>query len=263
MSTSLKRRTVLITRPREQSEELRRELEASGFQVLFFPTIQIAPPTSWDACDGALERPPAYFDGVVFASVNGVKGLLQRMAERGIDLAWLSKSVIYAVGAKTAGELQRAGLEVGFMPQEFNASALATLFAAENLRGKRFLVPRGNLGRDEILRGLGDAGAHVEAVEVYRTVVPEMTGIEGLVRRIFQGEIDVVAFASPSAVKNLASVLPGGDLAELGAHTTYAAIGPSTLQAIRTLGGTDVLAAKTSTAGGLADAIKQKFGDHE
>lgn len=259
----MKRRTVLITRPREQSEELRRELEASGFQVLFFPTIQIAPPTSWGACDGALERPPAYFDGVVFASVNGVKGLLQRMRERGIDLAWFGKSALYAVGPKTAEELQRAGLQVGFFPQQFNASALAEHFAAENFRGKRFLVPRGNLGRDEVLRGLGDAGAIVETIEVYRTVVPEMTGVEALIRRIFQGEIDVVAFASPSAVKNLASVLPGGGLADLGAHTIYAAIGPSTLQAIRTLGGAGVLVAKTSTAGGLADAIRQQFGDHE
>ncbi len=96
-----------------------------------------------------------------------------------------------------------------------------------------------------------------------RTVTPDMTGAEALLQRIFQGEIDVVAFASPSAVKNLAGAVPGGGLAEISTHTTIAAIGPSTLDAIRELGGTGGLMATVSTARGLADAIIQRFGDHE
>ena len=259
----MKRRTVLITRPREQSEELRRELEACGFQVLFFPTIQIAPPVSWEACDRALDRPPAYYDSVIFASVNGVKGFVQRLRERGIDPSRFSLSHIYAVGSKTAEELQRAGLSVGFVPEQFNADALARYLTTLEIQGKRFLLPRGNLGRDELPRALGDAGAEVEAVEVYQTIAPDMAGAESLLQRIFQGEIDVLAFASPSAVKNFAGIVPGRRLAELSAHTTIAAIGPSTLGMIRTLGGTGGLVASISTARGLAEAIKQHFGDHE
>ena len=259
----MKRRTVLITRPRDQSEELRRELEACGFQVLFFPTIQIAPPLSWDACDRALARPPAYYHGVIFASVNGVKGFLQRMRERGDNPARLSLSSIYAVGSKTADELKGGGLAVAFVPEQYNAEALARHLTATDIRNKRFLFPRGNLGGDDLIRALGDAGAEVEVVEVYQSVAADMTGSESLVRRIFQGEIDVVTFASPSTVMNFARAVPGGGLAELSAHTTIVAIGPSTLKTVRRLGGTGGLVADVATARGMADAITQYFGDHQ
>jgi uroporphyrinogen III methyltransferase / synthase len=259
----LKRRTVVITRPREQSEELRRELEACGFQILFFPTIQIAPPASWEACDRALGHPTAYYDGLIFASVNGVKGFVGRMRELGLDPARYNVKTICAVGSKTAEELEAEGLTVSFVPKQHNADALAHELASADIHGRRFLFPRGNLGRDEVLRILGEAGADVEPVEVYRTTTPDMEGAESLLQRIFRGEIDVVAFASPSAVKNFAGAIPGGGLAELSARTTIAAIGPSTLAMARTLGGTGAIVARISTARGLADAIKEHFGDHE
>ena len=259
----MKRKTVVITRPREQSEDLRRELEACGFQVLYFPTIQIAPPASWEACDQALDRPPAYYDGMIFASVNGVKGFIRRMRERGLDPAHFGGCAIYAVGPKTAEELEAEGLKVSFVPEQHNAGALTGHLVAADIRGKRFLLPRGNLGRDALLRALAEAGAEVETVEVYQTVAADRAGAESLIQRIFQREIAVVAFASPSAVKNFAGAVPGGSLAELSTRTTIAAIGPSTLDMIRALGGTGALVAEISTAGGLADAIAKHFGEHE
>jgi uroporphyrinogen III methyltransferase / synthase len=259
----LKRRTVLITRPREQSEELRRELEARGCQVLFFPTIQIASPSTWDPCDRALDRPPEYYDGLIFTSVNGVKGFMRRLRDRGMDPARYSSAALYAVGPKTAEELASEGMEVSFIPDVHNGDALAEQLSAGDISGKRFLFPRGNLGRDALIQALARAGAEVDGVEVYRTVAAEMAGAEMLVRRIFQDEIDVVAFASPSAAKNFSDAVPGGNLAELSAHTTIAAIGPSTLEMVRTLGGEGALVANPSTARGLADVISQYFGGHE
>ncbi len=259
----MKHRTVLITRPREQSEELRRELEACGFQVLFFPTIQIAPPTSWEACDRALDRPPDYYDGVLFASANGAKGFMQRMRDRLIDPARFARWGVYAVGPKTAEELERAGLKVTLVPEDHNAAALAARLTEGDVQGRRFLFPRGNLGRDDIPRALEKAGALVETVSVYQTVAPDMTGTEALLRRIFQGEIDVVAFASPSAARNFAGIIPGGTLAQLCTRTTLAAIGPSTGETIRTLGGSDTIVAAISTARGMALAIQEHFGGHE
>lgn len=259
----MKRRTVLITRPREQSEDLRRDLEADGFEVVFFPTIKIEPPASWEACDRALDRPPAYYDAIIFASTNSVRNFTQRARDRGFSVSRFSRCAIYAVGSKTAEELERAGLSVDLVPEQFNARALARHLTATDIRGKRFLFPRGNLGRDELLQALGDAGAEVEAVEVYRTVAADMAGVTSLVRRIFQSEIDVITFASPSAARNFAGALPGGRLAELDAHTTIVAIGPSTLEMLRTLGAEGAIVADVSTARGLADAIKQHFGPHK
>lgn len=259
----MKRRTVLITRPREQSEELRRELEACGFRVLYFPAIQIAPPDSWESCDRALDRPPAYYDGMIFTSVNAVKGFLRRMRDRGVDPARYAGCAVYAVGPKTAEELETEGLKVRLTPEQHNAEALARRLVAEDLRGKRFLFPRGNLGRDVLLRIMGEAGAEIEAVETYKTIAADMAGAETVIGRIFRGEIDVVAFASPSAVKNFAGAIPGGSLAEVSIRTTIAAIGPTTLETVKRLGGKNALVAKSSTANSLAEAIKEHFGDHE
>ena len=208
----MKRKTALITRPREQSEELRRELEACGFQVLNFPTIQIVPPASWEPCDRALDRPPAYYDGIIFTSANGVRGFIDRMRDRAIDPARFGECLIYAVGPKTAEVLESEGLPASFVPEKHTAEALAQHLSAGNISGKRFLFPVGNLGRDTLPRTLNEAGAEVETVEVYRTVPADMVGAESLLQRIFRGEIDVVAFASPSAVRNFASALPGGNL---------------------------------------------------
>jgi uroporphyrinogen III methyltransferase/synthase len=257
----MKRRTVLITRPREQSEELGRELEAHGFQVLFFPAIQIAPPASWEACDRALDQPAVHYDGIIFGSVNGVKGFVGRVRERGEDPTRFGQMAVYAVGSKTAEEITRAGLRVDFIPEHFNAKTLAEHLTATNVRGRRFLLPRGNLGSEELVQSLRQAGAEIEPVEVYQTVAPDMAGAASLIQRILQGEIDVVTFASPSAAKNFAGVVPGGDLTALSAHTTIVAIGPSTLEAVRTLGAGGALVAGVSTAKGLADTIVQHFID--
>jgi uroporphyrinogen III methyltransferase / synthase len=258
----MKHRTVLITRPREQSEELSRELESCGFQVLFFPAIQIAPPSSWEACDRSLDRPPAYYDGIIFTSVNGVKGFMRRMQERDLAPARYGPATIYAVGPKTAEELESNGLKASFVPEQHSGEALGQHLSAGEIHGKRFLFPRGNLGSAELLRLLDEAGAEVHAVEVYRTVTPDMSGAKSLVERIFQDEIDVLAFASPSAARNFTGAVPGGSLVEISAHTKIAAIGPSTFEMVQTLGGRGALVAKTSTARGLAEAISEHFGDH-
>jgi uroporphyrinogen III methyltransferase/synthase len=214
-------------------------------------------------CDAALDRLPGSYNGLIFASVNGVKGLFQRLHERGMDAARLQGLSVYAVGPATAKELRQRRMEISFMPEQHTAAALAEHLLRENLEGRHLLFPRGDLGSDELPLALGKAGARVDCVEVYRTVAPDMTGAEPVLRRIFQGEIDVVAFASPSAAKNFAGLLPEKGLAELSTRTTLAAIGPSTLEMIRTLGGTGGIVATNSTAAGLAAAIAEHSGDHE
>jgi uroporphyrinogen III methyltransferase / synthase len=200
---------------------------------------------------------------MIFVSVNGVNGFMQRVRDRGLDPVRYNKAAIYAVGPKTAEELETQGMKVAFIPDRHTADALGRHLSAGDIRGKRFLFPRGNLGKEALILALSEAGAEVETVEVYRTIVPEMAGAESLVQRVLSGDINVLAFASPSAVKNFAGILPGGGLADLGARTTIAAIGPSTLEMIRSLGGRGALVAKTSTAKGLADVISQHFSDHE
>ncbi|HVT29768.1 MAG TPA: uroporphyrinogen-III C-methyltransferase, partial [Lacipirellulaceae bacterium] len=71
-------RTVLVTRPEHQSDDLAARLRSLGANVLRQPAIEICPPTDWTAVDRAIGR-LAEFDWLVFSSSNGVDYFLGRL----------------------------------------------------------------------------------------------------------------------------------------------------------------------------------------
>ena len=56
MSTRLAGKTVLVTRPRSQADELRALLEAHGARVVIQPVIEILPPKDPANLDAALRE---------------------------------------------------------------------------------------------------------------------------------------------------------------------------------------------------------------
>jgi uroporphyrinogen III methyltransferase/synthase len=65
-------RRVLVTRAREQADELSGLLAEQGAEPIECPTIQVVPPDSWVELDGAIAG-LKQFQWLVFTSVNGVK----------------------------------------------------------------------------------------------------------------------------------------------------------------------------------------------
>jgi len=256
--TLLHHKTILITRRREQSAELQAALERHGAQVVFLPTIQVIPPQSWEACDAALARFGS-FDLIVFTSINAVTFFLHRCIAVGISPDLLARCEMAAVGRKTGAELERIKLHVRHVPGEYSAAALLDHFRETGVRGRHILVPRGDLGRRELIEGLRGLGASVEDVTVYRTVNADLRDAEEVMGRISQGEIDVVTFASPSAVNSFAGAIPSGAPSDILARTRVAVIGPSTAEAVRAVGREPSIIASESTARGLADAIADYF----
>src|SRR6202011_3455122 len=63
-------RRVVVTRAREQASELKRLLEEAGAQVVQFPTIEIAPPSSYESLDRVIECIDDH-QWVIFTSTNG------------------------------------------------------------------------------------------------------------------------------------------------------------------------------------------------
>ncbi|MGA9119009.1 MAG: uroporphyrinogen-III synthase [Bacteroidota bacterium] len=258
MSASLKGKTILITRRREQSGELQEGLESLGAKVIFFPTIQVIPPPEWVACDRALRNLAAY-DLIVFASVNAVTFFLHRCVALGIPPETLSRCDLAVVGRRTGAELERLKLSPQHLPEEYTAASLLEHFARIVVEGKRILIPRGNLGREELIAGLRRLGATVDPVIVYHTVPADLSGAGDLMLGLASGSIDVVTFASPSAVNNFAGILPDDDLRTLATQSHIAAIGPTTADAIRSLGAEPDVVAKDPSARGLTEAIASFF----
>ena len=59
------------------------------------------------------------------------------------------------------------------MPKEYVAESLLEALAADDLAGKRVLLPRAAVARDLVPVELTRRGAIVDVVEAYRTVIPE------------------------------------------------------------------------------------------
>jgi len=252
----LDRRTVVVTRSKGGEDALAARLRALGAAVREIPSIAFAPPSDPGPLDAAL-RDAGRFAWVVFASATAVERTVARMRALGLDPARLARARLAAVGPATAERVARELREPDLVPAEAKGEAMAAALAP-HVAGRAVLLPRPAEGRPELLAGLRAAGADVAAVEAYRTVPAPAEAIRPLAAWIAAGEVDAVAFASPSAVAAVVAGL-GADAALLR-RVALAAIGPTTADALRVAGLEAAVEPARHTGADLAEAIAARLG---
>jgi len=255
---SLQGKTLLVTRQQEQSAEFVAEIEHCGGRALVVPMVQITDPDSWEECDRALDQIQIY-QALVFTSINGVDGFFRRCGEKNIPPERVRAMDIMAVGRKTREGIERRGHNVRMIPETFSAQSLASTVQRSDVAGKRILAPRGSLGRDEVRVGLENLGAVVDSIPVYKNVKPEGRKGRRLWNSLQHKEIDVLTFASPSAVVNFTSFVPAPRLRSLGWDVPIAVIGPTTRDAARIRGYDVAIMGEEATVKGLVRAIIEYF----
>ncbi|HYK04952.1 MAG TPA: uroporphyrinogen-III C-methyltransferase [Thermoanaerobaculia bacterium] len=249
---------VIVTRAREQASELKRLLEDSGAQVLQFPTIEIAPPESFDALDRAIA---SNYDWLIFTSTNGVHYFFERLFANGKDARALASAKIAAVGQATAEALRSRGVVPDVMPERFISTELLPLLA-EDQRGIRTAVIRAEEGRDELLDELRRRGGEVDLVVAYRTVAAEYD-LEELRALIGMDAIDAVTFTSASTVEHFFAKLSDDERARVLARAVVASIGATTSAAIERYGRTPDVVAAAATVQALHDALVDRLATAE
>ena len=254
-------RRIVVTRSREQADELIDMLEERGAEAILSPTIRIAPPED----PSALERACAEiggFDWLVFSSANAVDAFMERLLAVA-DVRELKGVRICTVGESTASRLATYGIRVDLVPPEFRAEALVeTLKGTGQVEGRRVLFPRADIARDVIADELRAAGAEVVDVIAYRTLLgsPERDGDYDIYRMLLDRQIDAVTFTSASSVRNFAQILGPEQAADLLRTTVVASIGPVTAEAAQQLDiATDVMPERF-TVPDLVDALVAHFG---
>lgn len=252
-------KTVVVTRARAQASVLRNQLEALGARVIEFPTIEVLPPLDPPAVGEALAQLPR-MDGVVFTSPNGVTFAMQALRQTDMDSRCFAGVKIAAIGPATAAALETYGLVADIMPEEFVAEAVFEALEAgmAPLAGKRFLLPRADIARDDLAVRLVYSGAEVIEVPVYRTVsAPDGPDIETLEEALKRQAVDIITFSSSSTVVNFTKRLQPLLLEDpnILSSVKFASIGPITSNTLQeTLGRVDI-EAKTYTIPGLIQAI--------
>ena len=224
-------RRIVVTRTRAQAGAFATLLEEQGGEVVALPTIATAAPDGWDAVDAALAHLRDYA-WLVFTSENGVTAFFDRLWARGGDVRDLGGVAIAAIGPQTRAAIEAHGLRVALTPSEYRAEAVADALIAAGVGGRRVLLARAAAARVVLPRRLAAAGAIVDEVPVYRTVVPPESAAAPA---LFAGERrpDLVSFTSSSTVTNFVRLFPQHELPRLLANVAIGCIGPITAATAR------------------------------
>jgi uroporphyrinogen-III synthase len=250
---------ILVTRSPHQSSELATHLSALDLEPVLVPAIELAPPSSFDALDGALAELSS-FHWLIFTSANAVEALHRRMEAAGLDAA-VVQARIAAIGPTTARALESIGLATELIPPQAVAESLteALLPRARQPDGSpaRFLLARAEDARDVLPEALRAAGAEVTIAAAYRTVVP--AGSIDAVRALFGGvssDIAAVTFTSSSTARNLLALCEAAGVA-IPPSALRVSIGPITSETLRSLGYPPHAEAVSASVAALAEAVRE------
>ncbi|MEX0612138.1 MAG: uroporphyrinogen-III C-methyltransferase [Pirellulales bacterium] len=240
-------RTILVTRPEHQADDLANPLQDLGANVLCQPAIEIREPADRSPLDAVIDRLDQ-FDWLVFSSSNGVQYFMRRLFERGYDLRRLATARLAAIGPATVDALAEYHLRAEVQPPTYRAEALAEALAP-HARGKRFFLARASRGREVLAEMLAAAGANVEQAAVYesRDVTSPNAGIA---EALAAGRIDWTTVTSSAIARSLVHLF-GESLRK----TQLAAISPVTADVLKSLGYPPATVAETYTTEGMVAAI--------
>jgi len=257
---------VLVSRAKKQAGALSSALRDLGCNVIEIPFIEIRRPRSYQGLDAAL-RELANYDWLILTSVNGVEALFERMAKKRLQLSALSRLRIAAIGPATKKSIEAHGLAVAVTPKEYVAESVVRALH-RRVRNKRVLLVRARVARDVIPRELRNAGAHIDVVEAYETVIPQSSAkrLPALLANSRRSP-HAITFTSSSTVRNFVQLL--------GLHSARAAlkkasgqngvhsasIGPVTSATLREFGLPVDIEAKEYTIPGLVAAIVEKSAE--
>jgi uroporphyrinogen-III synthase len=220
---SLRGVRVLVGRAKHQAGALSTELRKLGAEVIEIPFIEIRKPQSFKPLDAALKTLGTY-DWLILTSVNGVEAMWARIEKiregrdfshvampsmlRPASVAGGSRLRVAAIGPATKKAIEQRGMKVDVVPKEYVAESVVHSLKGR-VKGKRVLLVRAKIARDVIPNELRRAGAHVDVVEAYETVVPQNS------RRRLRLALEnrrphVVTFTSSSTVRNFMQLVASG-----------------------------------------------------
>jgi uroporphyrinogen III methyltransferase/synthase len=243
---------VLVTRPRQQADDLFHRLESLGAIPYLLPTVEIHDLADTRAVDEALADLRRY-DWLVFTSPNGVRCLIRRLRASGRDLRALGSVKLAVIGPSTGDALREYHLEPDLMPMEYNSESLAALLKV-HASGQRILLARADRGRDLLQRELS-AVASVKQIAVYsQTDVAEAD--PEVLAALRNGEVRFVTLTSSNIARSLARLTDNTIHERIRAGSIQlVTISAVTSADVRNLGWAVAAEARTATMEGVLEAL--------
>lgn len=194
---------VLVTRPAAQADGLCNLIEAAGGVAHRFPVLEIGAPGEPENLRTAVGKLDT-FDCAIFISANAVQRALDVLLE---EQPWPRGVHIAVIGRRSAQELEHYGLAADYCPAtRFDSEGLLALPALQNVSGQRFVIFRGDGGREYLAETLRQRGASVDYVEAYSRLRPD-SDVTPLLKQWRSGAIDIVVLNSAESLRNLWDML--------------------------------------------------------
>lgn len=162
---SLAGMAVLVTRPQPQANGLAQCLVAQGAAAHVCPTIEIVP-NALSASELGFIAELDRYSGVICISASAAELGVRLCADRWPQ--WPLHQTWYAVGPASGKPLQGWGLNLFIADAGSSSETLLALPALNTVDGQRFLIMRGNGGRETLADTLRSRDAQVDYLELYR-----------------------------------------------------------------------------------------------
>ena len=238
-------RTVLVTRPLEQSAELVSALERRGATAILAPAIELVPSRSAALTKALRELSAGEYAWITLTSPRTVEMLVANLKPREV------RAKVAAIGEGTAEAFRRfARRDPDLVPRVYTTLGLARAFP----RGQgRVLCARADIAPEGLEEVLAAKGWSPERVEAYRTRLARSLPKEAR-DALRRGEVDAVTFTSASTVRGFVRALGA-----VKGTPKVVCIGPVTSREAREHGFSVSAVATPHTIAGVVQALERVF----
>ncbi|MGH1537688.1 MAG: uroporphyrinogen-III synthase [Gammaproteobacteria bacterium] len=167
---TLAEKTIVVTRPLAQAQNILEQLEVRQASVIHFPVISICAASNIEDAKQHFKN-LTNFQIIIFISVNAVHHAMSIAHELEIDI---KNFTLAAVGPATKIALENYGCKVAIVPQSgFSSEALLNDSTLQNITQQNILIVRGQGGRELLRETLEARNAQVSYAEVYQRQLPK------------------------------------------------------------------------------------------
>jgi uroporphyrinogen-III synthase len=245
-------KSIVLTRDIESNAAWGAHLESLGFQVYSLPTIETIPLELTHSQKDAIKHLPDY-DWLMFTSAKSVRYFISILSQHGVT--WPpEKPLVAAIGIQTARLIEKRGIRVSFKPSRSNSVTFGNELTPVN--GTHILFPHTDIASDDLATQLARRGGKVSSLSIYTTRLVEGAD-EAFLHRLAAAKVDVLVFASPSAVHGFSLRVTDPALLQEAKLIPSIAIGPSTESTLRKAEFKHIYTSRIPTLAGIVEVLQR------
>ena len=183
---------ILITRPKEQSKDLKLLLDARGYKTFLESLYKIK----------YYKNKITYNKNIyyIFPSINSVQSLINSK-----QINKFQEAKILAIGNKVKTALKKSGCKI-FIKTAEDSSKLITFLKKSKFKDSKFIYLGGNITNNDFFEKLNKYNISFEKKVIYKTI-PRSTLTNRLVKKIEFDEVKAVSFYSLLATETFLKLL--------------------------------------------------------